>query len=206
MEVKAYTSKTVWILSRSQLDCLEWWASVLAKPRVGMQLCTQPVPDNSFRLYCDASSSFGIGVVIKGQFDLFRLAPDWRTCGDCPRDIGWAEFAAVEITVSFLLNTYNLFNTHVLVHTDNMGVLGAWYKRSSRNKAQNEVLSRVLSLLLDRQCFLTLKYVQSAYNPADLPSRGLPAPRCSRRSFQGFPPSLAGLMNRPRRIDRKSVV
>lgn len=200
MEEKAYTSKTAWTLSPSHRASLEWWSSMLAQPRVGMQLCTQAVPDDSFGLYCDASSSFGIGVVIKGQFDLFQLSPDWRTSGDSPRDIGWAEFAAVEIIVSFLLQTYNLFNTHVLVHTDNKGVLGAWNKRSSRNVAQNEVLSHVLSSLLDRKCFLSLMYVPSASNPADFPSRGVPAPGCSRRSFKGFPSSLAGLMHRPHQL------
>jgi hypothetical protein len=80
---------------------------------------------------------------------------------------------------------------------DNKGVLAAWNKRQSKSPAQNEVLSCILSMLLPRQCFLTLEYIKSAGNPADLPSRGLPAANASRTQFRGFPKSLIGLLSCP---------
>jgi hypothetical protein len=197
MEAKAYNEHISWDWGEPQLANLDWWSNTLSTPNVGMRLCTQPTPDDSFHIYCDASTSYGIGVIINGEFDAFQLSPDWRTSGPHPRDIGWAEFAAIELAVFFFLKKYPLHDSHILIHTDNKGVLGAWNKRQSKSPAQNEVLSRILTMLLPIQCFLTLEYVKSADNPADLPSRGLPAVNATRTQFKSFPKMLAGLLKRP---------
>jgi hypothetical protein len=161
-----------------------------------MFLCTETIPSSNFDLYCDASTSWGIGIVINSLWDAFKFHEGWNTSVLTPRDIGWGEFAAVELVVYFVLKYYDLHNTHLLIHTDNQGVVGAWANRSSRNPASNDVLSRILSSLLARRCWLSLTYIKSADNPADRPSRGIPARNASRHTFPGFPPDLAGLMYR----------
>jgi hypothetical protein len=195
MSQKAHPN-AAWPWTARQRQDLNWWINTLSRPNVGMLLCTQPKPSPDFRLFCDASSSWGIGIIINEHWDAFKLSEGWNTSLETPRDIGWAEFAAVEIIVYFVLKHYNLYDTHILIHTDNQGVLGAWANRSSRNPASNNVLGRTLSSLLARRCWLTLTYVKSAENPADPPSRGLPALNATRRTFAGFPPELAGLMYR----------
>jgi hypothetical protein len=195
MSEKAH-SNAAWPWTTRQRQDLNWWLDTLSQPNVGMFLCTQTIPSSEFNLFCDASTSWGIGIVINEYWDAFKLHNGWNTSDVTPRDIGWAEFAAVELVVYFVLKHYNLHDTHLLIHTDNQGVVGAWSNRSSRNPASNDVLSRILSSLLARRCWLTLTYIRSADNPADRPSRGLPALNASRRSFTGFPPNLAGLMYR----------
>jgi hypothetical protein len=185
-----------WQLWPSAAADLAWWRSLLSSAHVGMRLCTQRIPNDSFALYCDASSSFGIGIVIGDEFDRFQLAPNWQTADGILRDIGFAEFIAVELLVFYFFTLHDIRDCHILIHTDNMGVIGAWEQRSSRNPEQNQVLIRIMRRLLDRQCFLTLKYIKSSENPADAPSRGLDAPGRSRRTFKGFPSHLAGLMYR----------
>jgi len=173
-----------------------WWAVKLVGERVGMELCTQLVPDDSFRIFVDASTSYGIGVVIGNKFDRFKLAPDWQTAGGEACDIGFLEFAAVELAVFFLISSHNISNRHLLIHSDNQGIIQAWAARLSRNPAQKRVCARVLHLLSSRKCFLTLHYVQSANNPADKPLRGLDLAGYRRRTFKGFPTALRNIVFR----------
>jgi hypothetical protein len=186
-----------WNWEPSQLAVLVWWSETLSVPNIGMKLCRHTTPSNSFSLFSDASSSFGVGIIINHEFDLFELSSGWKDSGKGSRDIGWAEFVGVELTVFFVLRTYDLHDTHLLINTDNQGVIGAWSKRSSRSIEQNEVLGRVICMLLSRSCFLSLRYVTSAENPADAPSRGVAPIGYLRRTFPGFPKSLVGLLHRP---------
>jgi hypothetical protein len=185
-----------WKWSNAASRDLAWWSSFLSSPHITMRLCTETIPDDSFRVYTDASTSWGIGIVIGNEFDMFRLHVNWRNWEDSPKDIGWAEFVAVELAVFFLLSSYRLQNRHFLIHVDNQGVVGAWNSRSSRNPAQNEVLGRVLRMLLRAQCFLSMVYVPSDENPADMPSRGVSPANMLRASWSGFPPRLRSVLTR----------
>lgn len=155
---------------------LTWWRKELQKNYAGLKLCTERFPNDSLRVFVDASTDWGIGVVIARKFDRFRLVEGWKVGELGARDIGWAEFVAVELAVYFLISFFNIHNIHILIHSDNNGVVLAWRKRSSRNAEQNAVLLRVLHLLSSRSCFLTLEYVRSADNPADPPSCGFDPP------------------------------
>jgi hypothetical protein len=185
-----------WKWSSSASRDLAWWSSFLAVPHITMKLCTEIVADDSFGIYTDASTSWGVGIIIGNEFDMFKLHTDWRNWENSPKDIGWAEFIAVELAVFFLLSSNRLYNCHFLVHVDNQGVVGTWNSRSSRNPAQNEVLGRILRLLLRAQCFLSMVYVASGDNPADLPSRGLAPANLIRASWSGFPTRLRNVLSR----------
>jgi hypothetical protein len=185
-----------WKWSSSASRDTTWWSSFLSSPHITMKLCTEPIPDDSFAIYTDASTSWGVGIVIGNEFDMFKLHADWRNWEDSPKDIGWAEFVAVELAVFFLLSSRRLRNRHVLIHVDNQGVVGAWKSRSSRNPAQNEVLGRILRMLLRAQCFLSMAYIPSGDNPADMPSRGIAPANLSRADWAGFPTRLRNVLNR----------
>jgi hypothetical protein len=189
-----------WKWDHPQRNALAWWTSTLQVPNIGMKLCSQISPSPTFSIYTDASSTYGVGIIINGQFDLFKLIDNWQSSGESTRDIGWAEFIAVELAVHFVLITFDLYDTHLLINTDNQGVIGAWAKRSSRSIEQNEVLGRIISKLVSHSCFLSLRYVPSAENPADAPSRGMYPHGFSRRYFSGFPKKLTGLLHRPESI------
>jgi hypothetical protein len=69
-------------------------------------------------------------------------------------------------------------------------------KTDPPNVAQNEVLGRILRILISRQCFLTLEYVRSEDNPADAPSRGIFTDRAIKTSFRGFPAEYKDIVSR----------
>jgi hypothetical protein len=185
-----------WKWSSAASKNVAWWSSFLSTPDITMRLCTEVVATNFFGIYTDASTSWGIGIIIAHEFDMFKLHENWRNWEDSPKDIGWLEFIAVELAVFFLLSSRRLRDRHFLVHVDNQGVVGAWNSRSSRNPAQNEVLGRILRMLLRAQCFLSMVYVPSGENPADLPSRGIAPPDLHRANWHGFPPRLRNVLNR----------
>jgi hypothetical protein len=83
----------------SALRDLEWWIHFLNTPDISMRLCTEITPDDSFHVFSDTSTSWGIGVVIGSQFDRFKLAEGWQTWDGEAKDIGWLEFVSVELAV-----------------------------------------------------------------------------------------------------------
>jgi len=90
----------------SALRDLDWWIQYLDRRDISMRLCTEITPDDSFRVFSDASTSWGIGVVIGSQFDSFKLAEGWQNWDSGGKDISWLEFIGVELAVYFLLAKY----------------------------------------------------------------------------------------------------
>lgn len=56
-------------------------------------------------------------------------------------------------------------------YTDNMTFLQSWNKQGGKNRHLNEVLKRLYATTLKNNIHLTLKYIPSASNPANIPSR-----------------------------------
>jgi hypothetical protein len=161
-----------------------------------MKLCTEITPDDLFHIFTDASTSWGVGIVIGNEFDMFKLHENWHNWEDSTKDIGWAEIIAVKVAVFFLLFSRRLRNQHFVAHVDNQGIVGAWNSCSSCNPDQNEVLSHILHMLLRAQCFLTMVYIPSHENSTDMPSRGTPPPNMTCASWPGFPTHLCNVLNR----------
>jgi len=78
----------------------------------------------------DASSSWGIGLLCEGQWAAWKWLDGWESNF---REIGWAEGVAVELAVR-LLDVRDWSNLHVLLRSDNQGVIGA-YQRGSRTQS-----------------------------------------------------------------------
>jgi hypothetical protein len=146
---------------------LEWWKQRLSLPDLPRPI-PEPSPLIDFEVYSDASSGVGIAITIGKRWRAWRLVAGWKSQG---RDIQWAEAVGFELLVTSLLSI-SKEGDHIKVYGDNRGVVEGWWKRSSANKQTNWVFRRILELSENHSRFIHMRYVPSAENPADAPSRG----------------------------------
>ncbi|EEB97166.1 hypothetical protein MPER_03566, partial [Moniliophthora perniciosa FA553] len=152
------------------IEDLIWWRDMLEKPGFYRQLYPRrEIKD--LGLYVDASTDWGIGVVMGRQWAAYLLVPDWkqRLPG---RDICWLETVALELLISFLTKLGHL-KTRLLVHSDNQGTIGAFHKFRSPNKHINLSLRRMFKALELSSIDIELIYVNTKDNVADPVSRGI---------------------------------
>ncbi|QRV84972.1 hypothetical protein RhiJN_12988 [Ceratobasidium sp. AG-Ba] len=154
--------------SRRARSDVAWWLNHLSESPCSRQI-RFPFPTHPIPCYMDASTSFGIGIIVEGHVAAWKLAPDWRTPG---RDIGWAEMVAVELALTSLTSR-GIHSRSVIFRSDNLGVVYAVQAGRSRNNEQNVVLMRILSLADKFDIDIAISYIPSAENPADKPSRGI---------------------------------
>lgn len=162
---------------------LVWWAAKLSEPTLSRPLpSTDEFPD--LQAFSDASSSVGIGITVGSAWSAFRLKQGWQADG---RDIAWAEAVGFELLL-IALDGLLPYGAKVLVYGDNQVVVQGWRNYRSRNKQVNEVFKRIHSFAKQRAWSVVARFVGSASNPADGPSRGIfpagqllppaPFPRC----------------------------
>lgn len=151
---------------------LQWWIITLSR-----QCLERPIPGPvtlvDVGAFSDASSGFGIAIVVRGRWRAWRLIPGWQTLNG-KRDIGWAEAIGFECLVRYL-GANDSSARHFTIFGDNKGVVEGWWNGRSRNPAVNDVFKRLHSFIGDHPnppSFHTT-YVASASNPADAPSRGI---------------------------------
>jgi hypothetical protein len=154
------------------LEDVAWWRSALSAEWCGIMIKPHPTefPDSFF---VDASTSWGIGLIFRGRWLAWPLLDRWRADG---REIGWAEFVALELAVLTALQA-GIRNATLVVRSDNQGVVQAFSAGYSRGTSQNAVLRRILLLLYENDLWLRVVWIASAENPADDPSRGIFPPR-----------------------------
>ncbi|KIY65769.1 hypothetical protein CYLTODRAFT_356332 [Cylindrobasidium torrendii FP15055 ss-10] len=76
---------------------------------------------------------------------------------------------------------------HILIRSDNQGVIGALQAGYSRGIQQNDILRRIVSAMQDYNIWLSLSYVNTHDNLADAPSRAV---FDSRKKLLPYPPSV----------------
>lgn len=158
--------------SKSVDDILEWWQVQLRDASVVRQL--YPLQDlQDHHLFVDASTDWGLGLLFDGKWAAWRLAPDWKQGGG--RDICWLEAVALELLLLYMVQ---LGYTHgrFLIHSDNMGAIGAHTKGRSSNEHINLCVRRTLTSAATHLITTQFVYVPSADNPADPISRGILGP------------------------------
>jgi hypothetical protein len=175
------------------LSDINWWRTQLAAEFCGSSL-SKPPPTSSIDFWVDASSSWGIGIILGNEWDFWKLRPGWDKDG---RNIGWAEIIAIELGLLFAIHR-GYSATHFLIKSDNQGVIHAIKGGKSRSPEQNLVLQRITLLLSHHKLWISSLYVPSLENLADLPSRGIPALNRSRAdSTFDIPLSLHPFITRP---------
>jgi hypothetical protein len=166
--------------SNSLRKNLIWWETQLFVPNFYRQL--RPLgPLQDLHIYVDASTSWGIGIIIGESWAAFQLAADWKVLG---LDICWLEAVALELLVYFLAQL-NFSQVHLLIHSDNNGAIGAHSKGRSGNNAINLCVRRTYAVLAEHLIVPKFKYIESALNPSDPISRGESGPS-HRRLAQSF--------------------
>lgn len=125
----------------------------------------------------DASSSFGVGVVVGRYWGIWRYAPSVTVGPKQMFDIGWAEAIAVEIGFIMaghhgLLAQIPQNQPRVLVRSDNNGVVHPINRGRTRSQHTNEVLKRLYLAMAKHRVVLEATYVTSRSNIADALSRG----------------------------------
>lgn len=147
---------------------LQWWNDQFLHSFCGRGI-KEPPPPLLDKVFVDASTSWGIGIVVNSSWSAFRFLPQAFTDG---RNIGWAEMLAVELCVVTLTHLYPP-NSHIIIHSDNQGVLAAITNQYSRGLHANQSLQRMSHSLLSHDLWITGKYIPSKQNQADSISRGI---------------------------------
>ncbi|OJT05120.1 hypothetical protein TRAPUB_4081 [Trametes pubescens] len=155
---------------QSTASDLRWWRATLQRSDLHREI---PGPREVWNpsAFSDASSGTGIGIILNGHWRAWRLLPGWRSD---ERDIGWAEAVGMELLVRSILSqgVSNLPLPDIQVFGDNRGVVEGWWKGRSRNRPTNVVFRRLAAFLEEHSTRIHTRYVESAHNPADGPSRG----------------------------------
>lgn len=122
----------------------------------------------------DASSSFGLGILIGENWACFELAQDWQTRGlqDGKRSIAWAETVAIRLGLLMLGKLKQVEGKKFYVWTDNKTSQSAVEKRKSKDERVNNEWKAIQRLLTRLACDIEARRVTSKGNVADALSRG----------------------------------
>ena len=123
----------------------------------------------------DASSSWGISLVVGTYWAAWRLVPGWNGDG---HNIGWAEGIALELAVNWLCSK-KYHNVDIIVQSDNSGVIGAFWKGCSHNVSHNDSISQISISLSLSNLSLSPIFIPSLANCADPVSQGCLGPLSS---------------------------
>lgn len=151
----------------SVISDLRFWYKILQDADVSHPL----IPRGEIQdlgIYVDASTSWGIGIVIDGSWAAFQLKDGWKIPN---HDICWLETVAIELLVYFL-EQLGFQNAHLRIYSDNKGTIGALAKGRSRNRPINLAIRRTLAVLYPLFISPDFTYISSAENLADPISRG----------------------------------
>jgi hypothetical protein len=102
---------------------LEWWIRILGQQRIS-RVIPRPVEVIDVGAYSDASSGFGIAIIVGSGWRAWTLAPGWQTKGG-NRDIGWAEAVGFELLVR-AVKKLGRSGEHHRVYGNNKGVVEGW--------------------------------------------------------------------------------
>lgn len=161
------------VSSTLRTDAL-WWTDVLSQEFVGLKIM-RPPPVTELDLFGDASTSWGLGLIINNRWLAWELKDGWQGNNN-ERHIGWAEMVIVELIIRTLIAS-GLSNARVLIRSDNKGVVGALRKGFSRGSEQNRILRHIIDLMQVHSIWVDCEYIPTDLNPADGPSRGVFPPR-----------------------------
>lgn len=163
-------------------DNMAWWRRHLQDDFVGMKIFSPPAPCNN-KLYVDASTSWGVGLVLDGKWLAWQFRKGWMSEG---HEIGWAKMVAVELAIRTLI-TGHFAQCHIIVRSDNQGVVGALKAGHSCSTQQNLILHEIVKLIQSHGLWISTIWIPSLENPADNPSRGIFP---DKNNLYAFPPRL----------------
>jgi len=153
----------------SMISDLKWWFDVLAN-RLAFICSLLPIgPLQDLGIYVDASTSWGIGILIASQWVAFHLLDGWKISS---RDICWLKSLAIEFTFYFLeAMQYSHINS--LIHSDSQGAIRAFEKGCCPNWHINLALRHSFPILVRTSIHSLFTYIESFLGPTDSISWGI---------------------------------
>lgn len=121
----------------------------------------------------DASTSYGIGVLVGKAWTQFRTTQAWNEADSDIKHINYLETVAIRIGLLMALGLGQCGGSNLIVWTDNTTAQAAVSNRKSKNRAVNCEWKLIQNLLLNHQLDLHAKRVTSQDNTADKLSRGI---------------------------------
>jgi hypothetical protein len=157
---------------------LSWICFILKLSPNRLPLCPSTPIDLAW--WDNASSSFGIGVVVGGHWAVWKYAPDFWVGPNQEYNIGWAKAIAVKLALRIAFHHHIIsHSSHAgctfLVHSDNQGVarvVAIVNKGQSHSWNTNQILKEIYKLLAQNQISLCTEYVTSHKNVTDALSQG----------------------------------
>ncbi|EHS63852.1 uncharacterized protein PGTG_21890 [Puccinia graminis f. sp. tritici CRL 75-36-700-3] len=143
----------------------------------------------------DASTSFGIGVLIGRRWSQLRLKENWSDASQ-KRTIAWLETVAIRIGILMLLSIgTNLKGRNFIVWTDNTTTENTLRSRKSRDFHSNNEWKQIQKLLITEDLDITPSRVTLAENISNGLSRGVQRPHVrENRVWFDIPDDLSTFM------------
>lgn len=144
----------------------------------------------------DASTDFGIGIIIGRYWSQFKWLDGWKTPTDGPRrSIAWAETVAVRLGLMMASVLHDVRGRTLSMLSDNTTTNGVVRNQRSRDQWVNQEWKLIQSLLIELDCGIEPHYVKSKDNEADALSRGLDPSKASSKCIKlAIPVDLSHLI------------
>jgi hypothetical protein len=155
-------------LTAGASEDMDWWRHQLQEEFVGIKIKRPPEPLNS-KLYVDVSSGWGIGLILNSKWLVWQFKDGWKSEG---RKISWAKMVVVELAVRTLI-AGRFTGCHVIICSNNKGVVRALKAGRSWGTQQNAVLQEIVKLIQEHDLWISTTWIAMLENPADGPSRGI---------------------------------
>jgi hypothetical protein len=128
----------------------------------------------------DASTSFGIGVLIGNRWGQLRLKETWRNAVP-ERTIAWLETVAIRVGLLMLtVLGRDIKGKNFVVYTDNTTIESTLRSRKSRDHHSNQEWKNIQRILISNELDIPPRRVISKENIADGLSRGVKGPHKNR--------------------------
>lgn len=150
---------------------LEFWKMTLNSFK-HLRLIASPEPVD-VTWVGDASTSYGIGVLVGTKWARVRMTDAWRNADEERKHINYLETVTIRLGLLMILVLDGRPGRNLVVWTDNTTAQAAVTNRRSKNRAVNEEWKLIQTLLINSQLDITARRVTSEDNMADKLSRGI---------------------------------
>ena len=154
---------------RSMISDLKWWFDAIADRPAFVHSLLPIGPLQDLGIYMDASTFWGIEILIAGQWAAFRLLDGWKIPG---WDICWLKSLAIKFTFYFL-EAMQYSHINLLIHSDSQGAIRAFEKGRCSNWHINLALCCFFPILACTSIHSSFTYIESSSNPTDSISWGI---------------------------------